>query len=500
MSDSSITLPGRPRSSREEEITVNTQPGYSFVPITLGILLSGIGCGGEAPPEGDTAPTETHAEPLWFATGAKRWPVTGTFGLTSIKVCFDASHPFADDIKARIRTLVEENWERSAFIDFWGWQNCTGSLTNSIRVGFYPTLSSSEGGEASVGWVQGGTNDVKFRLANPETHTILHEFGHSLGFQHEYQSLNPCVARTSGAESLEGEHDGLSVMNTPCVGTPTRISGWDILGIQRKYGAKPPGSVVGIGGHCLNIWGNTTAINTPILSAACSGQPNDKFFRDDGALTLKAQLSTAQRCADVQGGVISTGFTPLVSNFCNPPALDEQFSFTGVDWRAMGDKCVVPVSNAAGSHLILGFCGTNAWDFFPGSSKIRLTGTNLCVNTTAGLSAPPIGTEPVLMTCRPDPNVFESFFFNSGRIYLNYEFLDLCFNVFGGTATNGNHIGIWDGCFANPPIPNSVFSIKGRIQSMGQCVDMFSGVAGDALPIGVFPCHTGENQKWDYYW
>ena len=338
---------------------------------------------------------------------------------------------------------------------------------------------------------------VDFASTLPSNKTIVHEFGHGIGFHEENSSTSPSTQRSSGATSLEGEGDmGLSVMTQSACNTSSALSAWDVMGGRQLYGMKAPGSIAGPGGLVANIHGGTTAFGLPITGwPSVSGAWNEHFVRSSSSsLLLTATSGSTTRCLNIQGGVISSGWTPLVSWDCNEAYTNSQFHFTAVAWRAMGNRCVQAASSASGAKLSLQACGSSSlqkWDFVEGNSRIRLNGTNLCATVPSGSTA--LGTQITLTTCG---NSYQTFSYSNGHI--NYS--NVCLNVLGGTTANGNAIGLWNGCTASPTYVNEQFTIRGPITGMGQCVDMQNGVPYDGVPIGVYPCNGTAAQTWEYFW
>ncbi len=460
----------------------------------------------------------SETQPLWLATGAVLWPGG------QVNTCFTSSVSVVD--RTMIRNLVEDNWEREANINFYGWGSCptlNSSTTNLVAVsidgslgagvlgrsarcqdGTLGTCVGNEGKAPSGDFnrvqllsrsAQGG--DAVFR------HTVLHEFGHVLGFQHEDDT--GCVQRTSGAVCLDTGPDlSQSVMTIAgCSATPHEtLSNWDVLGARRAYGRKPAGSFVGLNGLCLDIAGASTALGASVVGYPCAGATNDTFFRD--GLMLRSNMATP-RCLNVHGGVVSpTNATPITSWDCVDTAENERFHFTGVQWRAMGKMCVAAESTVVGANISIANCNGSSlqqWDFFEdevsgSAERIRLSGTTLCVEVP---SNPGLGSDLVLGNCNSTPQSNERFSSPAGGILQPFSPSTLCLNVKGGTTSTGSRITLWDGC--NDNVHNNKFTIRGPIKSLGQCVDMLGGVPTDNVGIGVYPCQTGApNEQWDYVW
>lgn len=121
--------------------------------------------------------------------GAKRWPTTDP-----VKVCFFGG---TVNLRTRIMTIANQ-WVAGSPLRF-DWGNpadprlCGGGFSH-IRVGFSPTGYWSLLGQDSVIYAPQTEQSLNLGMfdfnppADPEfTSTVLHEFGHALGFQHEHQ-------------------------------------------------------------------------------------------------------------------------------------------------------------------------------------------------------------------------------------------------------------------------------------------------------------------------
>ena len=132
---------------------------------------------------------DTGAIQQGVVSGAKRWPVTDP-----VRVCF-----FGGTVSLRTKIMTIANqWTNGSPLKF-DWGNAANPrLCNSefshIRVGFSPTGYWSLIGQDSVvyaGQLEQSLNLGMYDLSPPPepnfTSTVLHEFGHALGFQHEHQ-------------------------------------------------------------------------------------------------------------------------------------------------------------------------------------------------------------------------------------------------------------------------------------------------------------------------
>ncbi len=457
----------------------------------LPVALLGVSaCGGDFEPSSGESISE-NPEELWQVSGTTPW----TGGI--VRVCFDSTVP--SSLRKRVREQIEATWETVALVDFYQFQSCPSQLPSGslVRVRVDSSISPALGLTSHPGNPAGGVTQVAFASGSPPDKTIVHEFGHVLGFHEENEAIDPCVQRSGAGISLEGQTDmSRSVMSQSACNNYSTLSAWDILGVRRLYGLKPPGSIAGLGGLSLNIEGALTSFGQPIIGWPAAGAWNSTWLRpNSSSLLLEADAGSTQRCLNVEGGGVGPDLTPLVSWECDEDADNEKFSFTGVAWRAMGNRCITAESNQAGARLALAACSGGVlqrWDFFNATTRIRLNATNLCVQVPGGSTA--LGTELELANCSTSSN--QRFGYTRGLI----TFSTRCFNVLGGTTANGSRIGLWNGCAASPPLHNAQFTIRGPVHALTQCVEMSGGVPFDGVPIGVAPCTGAARQTWEYYW
>ncbi|XXT18168.1 ricin-type beta-trefoil lectin domain protein [Sorangium sp. So ce429] len=478
----------------------------------LAAALCASACGGLDPSDEDSLEgVGSESLPLWEATGARHW-------IGNVPVCFDAG--VSTGARKLIQDTLENGWEAAGAVNFNGWSVCgpiDAQTTNLIQV--RTSIAGSNGHEYKcadatncVDWhgkaPDGDFNRVDFLLATPAPLTILHEFGHALGFMHETDESPFCVQRTSGGTSWEYEGDYRSSVMAAYVGcnSATQLSSWDIMGMRASYGFKPPGTLVGVNGLTPNIAGGGTNLGASVNAWDGYGYWNNTFKRrSETSLLLTANSSGVERVINVQGGVTSpSALTPVISWDVGEADTNSQFVFQKMNWLAMGNMCVVVPAASAGSELFVAPCNEGAetlktWDFFNGDRRIRLNGSSLCVEVPGGATAD--GTKLKLATCSTAST--QKFTFSNSKIVYGGK----NFNVAGGTTNSGNRIILYTASDAHL---NSRFTILGKVRSLGQCLDM-NGAPALGTQLGVRTCNTvsGANyvavkatntQVWEYFW
>jgi hypothetical protein len=460
--------------------------------LSFAIAVGGAGCGEPDAADNTLVPVVTDA--LWTRSDVVKWP--NGF----IPTCFRAG--FNGVQRTKIRVMVEDNWERAAKIEFDGWGDCPNPVpSGTVAVVRDPSLPPTVGGTGSLGKQPSG-NAVTFPDGDPAALVVLQEFGHVLGFIHETNN-NTCDQRTGGGISLENEFDAAHSVMSAIVncGAVDHLSSWDIVGARTMYGMKPAGTVAGLGGQSLNVNGGSTAFGAGIIGWPGVGQANEKWTRP--GTQLQANFNGVSRCLNIPNGAVGSGFSPLISWSCPDNGSNEQFHFTGVEWRAMGDRCVRAENPAVGSKVSIAVCDGSSlqkWDFFENNKRIRLNGTDFCATMPGGANAP-IGTEMVLALCGANPST-DSFFYNNGVIAFDTGVFR-CLNVLGGRTTTGSRIGWWNTNSCAQGVFNQSFTLRGQIHALGQCVTMEGSTPFNGVRIGMLPCQNNvqaTNEQWEYYW
>jgi hypothetical protein len=465
--------------------------------VGLLLLTFTFACIGEAPSELDSP--EVAETPSELLKGNTLWT------MRDIHVCFHSETVALSDyaqFSQDARTWIEETYGRILNLRFVGWDACPSTLTNSISIRIYTPAAGHAPGATTVTEAGGANANRRISIGNGigwgRKTTLIHEFAHALGYQHEWDRIDSdgvCEpgGSDSTAETYGTPYDARSITNSTYCSSWTNLSPWDVVGMRRGYGRKPRGAVVGPRNKCLDI-DNPTSSNPEARQTQvwdCLGSQNQTWQIEHDWQRL---TTTWDRGAlDVQWGSTNDG-TPTW-NWERNTSPAQQWTFNAVEVRGMGDLCLdVPGGNfAAGQTLQLWDCVGNdnqKWNVQPFSDgRIALQSAyapGLCVAVNSGTSLQPCGSTGTSLSYG-DSQLW------NGRTR--------CMDVSAANPANGTQIVSYN-CRATGDYYRQAqeWTFRGAIRGLaGKCLDVDSaGGVRASSKTRIMPCNGSGQQTWEY--
>jgi ricin-type beta-trefoil lectin protein len=457
------------------------------------VWLAGCDVVPEVEDDGQSDVVETVGSPLY--KGGNVWPFND-YGVREMPVCFTAESIARADfttVRDRIQRSLNLTWGAVASITFTGFGSCGSTENGKARIRIdEPDVGSG----AQIGY-QGASRPTTAHLrSNVDQGVIAHEFGHLLGFEHEFARADwedppGCHAQKlrEGGDTLgtpANETESIMVASGYCQYNQW-LSAWDIVGVQNLYGRKKAGSIVGLENRCLDIPGGTPSVGEDLQVYNCKGA-NNQLWRRTAASQLYAPTWGHAAYLDVGGD--EGNRAPVQAYPENVPLTDNQtWTFENAELRGMGNLCIAPDSFANQQVLRLAVCDgsdNQKWTF-PPNGKIEHGSWCVDVSSSTGLMQ--------VYSCHNGAN--QRFTFTAaGEI----KYGDRCIQVLGDRPTVRGRLTV-GACKSDSDLSrmSQRFHISGEIRSLGRCLDIRGGTSFNGAAAQIYDCKGASNQRWDYY-
>jgi Astacin (Peptidase family M12A) len=340
-----------------------------FMKIMLSSLasLALLGCSAEVEhfdDAEDAAAVDSNESPLY--TTGKHWPVIGNY--YPIQVCHQPCALTTDDWgeietqaqcdnrRAKVDTAIRA-WALNTRLSFPA-EISTCPNSEGKNLDWISVRHKSGGGVQAWTRVQNGEVERKGTLGYPngawevyvrtEPHdgVIRHEFGHALGFMHEYlrddePSSHECdddAANSSGTK-LTSNYDVSSIMNYRYCSTPKQtLSKGDVVGAQSVYGKPFTRSITSMRyAHCLH---------QDVKLGPCDDR--EKWYLQNERLRMLTADSSNQWLSDNSGA--GDGAAPtIVTSTANSRT---KWEWSDLQIRSRGDECLTAYENANGAIML----------------------------------------------------------------------------------------------------------------------------------------------------
>ncbi len=488
---------------------------------TAVVAVTLVGCGGEAGFEDevpvDTIETGTEASGLFFTY--PKWP-NGV-----VPVCWTAASQARTDFamrSAQVRRIAESSWPMVANVRFTGWGGCPANTGGMLTI----NLEDNNFGSATGGYY--GTNTTHNMRLGVQRGDFLgglipHEFGHVLGFQHEFDRADfqgeggSCEGNnTSGGPNneryVETPADRESIMaSTGYCQTNANLSEWDIVGVQVVYGRKPTGSLVGPENHCVDIPLDPTADHGDNLQLyRCNGGYNQRW-----RFTSQEQLIAFygggylpwgniydRLVMDVEGGQAINGANAQVFHGGTPTPANQKWRFDDTQIVGYGGRCLAADALGYNAAVRMKACDGSylqKWRMLPHGSgwRLRHATSGYCVDVPGGTGHS--GEDLQLYPCHSGSA--QRFTIGSGG---SFKHANLCFDVEGannGSSIVGRKVQLYT-CKSSSDDSrfNQLWHFRGPIETLGsKCLDIRGGTYANGTDVRVWSCHGATNQQFDYY-
>jgi hypothetical protein len=330
--------------------------------------------------------------------------------------------------------------------------------------------------------------------------------GDTLGFTHEHNRPDnmgqSCNAGNGKATTYHTPYDDRSITNATYCHWRPELSPWDVAGLQRIYGRKPVGSLVGANNKCADVQNPGAAEPggaTRLQAWDCLGNNNQRWDYD--AYRFRAG-GFNYGFMDVQWGNPASG-TP-VWNWVDQSNAAQLWALDKTQIVGMGDLClrIFGAQVQAGQPLEMATCSTGddaqffsiLHNFSNPSYPIRIAkqswdGNFFCVAVSGQRG------QATLQPCNGDASQ-QDFYIGERHI----ENVHACLDVRGAVPEPSTIAWGWP-CDWDENAEAQHWKFRGPIVGLAsKCLDFRNnGGIRNGSAVQIWDCHGGSNQSWEFH-